>query len=122
MNFASIYSVTPLRRIDGKAAVVVEMSFTNDRERDALLTRAGLPVGSSVVPRMTFILRTDDGIQPRALSLDGRGAHAHIVYNRVSRELLAEVRKALEARRRPTGYGRGAPANVPVERRVATEE
>ena len=98
MKYVKINSVTPARRIDGLATAIVDMEFVSSRERDALLSRAGLPEGSDVVPRFVFLLRTDGGLQAVSLSLDGRGVHGKLEpYGKVSGEVLREVRKAFAA-------------------------
>ena len=95
MRYVKINSVTPARRIDGLATAIVDMEFASSRERDALLSRAGLPEGSEVVPRLVFRLRTDRGIQALSLSLDGRGVHGKVdPYGKVSGEVLHAVREA----------------------------
>lgn len=96
MRYVKIFSVTTTRRRNGQATVIAEMAFSTDGEREALLSRAGLPGGSPVVPRIVFRLRTDGGIQALSLSLDCRGAHGKVEpYGKVSGAVLRAVQRAV---------------------------
>lgn len=128
MRYVNIYSITPLKRKDGSATVIAEMAFASPAEKAVLLARAGLPADAPVVPRIVFRVRLDHGVQPVALSLDGKGAHGVIEpYIKVSGDVLRSVKAALEAARvKPTGYGWGMPRKAPSaihasERRTADE-
>ena len=108
MEYRKICGIIPVRRRDGIAKILLSMEFSSDKERDALLARAGLPAGSDVVPSMGFMLRLDGALEPLSLSLDGKGVHGGIKYYRVTNRYLDEIRKEL-ARRCPgaTWYRRG---------------
>lgn len=96
MKFVKILRVSGARRKYGQATVIADMTFSSDGERDALLSRAGLPEGSGVTPRLIFRLRTDGGIQAMSLSLDGTGVHGKVEpYGKVTGEVLRAVRLAV---------------------------
>lgn len=128
MRYVKIFSIAPMKRKDGSATVIAEMAFVSPAEKAVLLARAGLPEDAQVVPRIVLRERLDRGIQPVALSLDGRNAHGVIEpYCKVSGNVLRHVQAALEAARvKPTGYGWGMPRKASPaiegnERRTSNE-